>query len=76
MKKGQTTMAGAAGLEPSGQDLYNYLIRWYLDRSIEMPKSQKTHIYVTVEKPCMEMRSATWIRDLGRPKDNVEGAVV
>src|SRR5690242_14843676 len=39
------TIAGAAGLEPSGQDLCNRLNRWHLARSRVTLKSQKTHIF-------------------------------
>jgi peptidoglycan/LPS O-acetylase OafA/YrhL len=32
-------------------------------------------LYVTVERPCMEMRSLPWIRGLGSPKDKAGTAV-
>ena len=44
------TMAGAAGLEPSGQDSRNSLSCCWLERSAARAKSQKTHIFARLRQ--------------------------
>jgi hypothetical protein len=50
LRKAQKNMAGAAGLEPSGQDPCNLLNRCYLGGSYQKRKMEKTHIFARLRE--------------------------